>query len=171
MAYARPQRLRFVFVLVSLAITATAWSNPHHDTSESLARLRKVPTKVTLSSAVLELHAEVWRDFMPGMVDEPGRAPDGGRPMLVTFNLIWRTKARPKTSLHAQKVWLVHDTSVWETTDIDQTSHALDDGSIDVRGGPNWAPRSLIDVIVRFADDQGKTFDIAVRKQPISASV
>lgn len=83
---------------------------------------------------------------------------------MVVFNLIWRSGTRrPSPPFHAQKVWVVQGRSVWETSDIEQSGDALDGERMTVRGGPNWTPRSLVDVIVRLVDDQGKTIDIAIR--------
>ena len=83
---------------------------------------------------------EAWRDFMPVCMMGTARqcAPDGGRPMMVVFNLIFRSGTRPRTPLHAQKVWVVQGKSVWETTNIEQPGDALDDVRMTVRGGPNW---------------------------------
>jgi len=162
-----------IFVLACSAIIAPSWSSPPQSVSVSPSTLRRVPASVAISSGVLQLQAEAWRDFMPVCMMGTARqcAPDGGRPMMVVFNLIFRSGTRPRTPLHAQKVWVVQGKSVWETTNIEQPGDALDDVRMTVRGGPNWTPRSLIDVIVRFVDDQGRTIDIAVRKQPIRASV
>lgn len=160
-------------VLVCSANIASSWSRPPQSVSVSLSTLRRVPTSVYISSAVLELEAEAWRDFMPArMLDtEPQGASDGGRPMMVAFNLRCRGGTWPSARLHAQKVWVLQGKSVWETSDVEPLGDAIEGVRMTVRGGPNWKPRSLVDVIVRFVDDQGKTIDIAIRKQPIRASV
>lgn len=161
--------------LLTLAISCSAASTPSWPssttTSVSVSELRKVPTSVSVSSAVLRLQAEAWRDFMPTVraaADPPGAA-DGGRPMAVFFQLI-HSGPRPTRPLHARTLWVLHGDSVWETSVIEQSGDALDDVRMWVRGGPYWSPHSHVDVIVRFADDQGKTFDLAARDQLIQAS-
>jgi hypothetical protein len=161
-------------LVIALACSATAtqgWSSPK--TSVSVLDLRKVPTSISVGSAVLQLQAEIWRDFMPiaRMDTDPPGAADGGRPMMVSFQLIHHSGPRPAKPLHARTVWVLQGDSVWKTSVVEQSGDALDDVRMTVRGGPYWAPRSYVDVIVRFADDQGKTIDLAARKQEIHASV
>ena len=163
------RRVVIVLVLSCWVVVATSWSIAH-TLSVSVSTLRNVPTSITVSSVVLQLQAEAWRDFMPisrTATDPPG-APDGGRPMMVSFQLTHHGQ-RPSRPLHARTVWLVQGNSVWEWSTIEQSSEALDGLRMRVRGGPYWSPRSYLDVVVRFADDQGKTFDLAVHNQLLQA--
>ena len=164
-------RRRLLAIAISCSATMTSSFPSPAATSVSVSELRKVPASVSVSSAVLRLQAEAWRDFMPRArtpTDPPG-APDGGRPMAVFFQLI-HAGPRPTQPLHARTVWVLQGDSVWETSAIQQSGDALDDVKMWVGGGPYWSPRSHVDVIVRFTDDQGKTFDLAARDQLIQAS-
>jgi hypothetical protein len=161
-------------LVIALACSATGtpvWSSPEAS-SASVMDLQKVPTSISVGSTVLQLQAEAWRDFMPIARmdrDAPGAA-DGGRPMMVSFQLIRHSGPRPAKPLHARTVWVLQGDSVWKTSVIEQSADALDDVRMTVRGGPYWAPWSHVDVVVRFADDHGQTMDLAVRNQEIHAS-
>jgi hypothetical protein len=168
--YTINRRRMFVLLLSCSAAITSSWPSPQTG-SVSASALQKVPTSITVSSAVLRLQAEAWRDFMPiaRMATDPPGAPDGGRPMMVIFQLV-HSGARPIRPVHARTVWLIQGDSVWESSVIEQSNDALDDVRMTVRGGPFWSPRSRLDVVVRFADDQGRTFDLAVRDQLVQAS-
>jgi hypothetical protein len=165
------RRRMFVIAFACSATFTQVWSSPKAS-SVSVMDLRKAPTSISVGSTILQLQAEAWRDFMPiaRMDTDPLGAADGGRPMMVFFQLIHRSGPRPSKPLHARTVWVLQGDSVWETSVIEQSGDALDDVRMSVRDGPYWAPRSYVDVVVRFADDQGKTIDLAVRHQGIHAS-
>jgi hypothetical protein len=161
-------RRHLLILAVSCPAITPTWSNPTTP-SFSISGLRTVPTSISFSSAVLQLQAEAWRDFMP-IVRMPTDPTNGGRPMLVFFQII-HSGPRPSQPLHARTVWLLQGDSIWQSSEIEQSADAQDNVKMMVRGGPYWSPRSHFDVVVRFVDDHGKTFDLAVRDQLVKVSV
>jgi hypothetical protein len=163
-------RRRLLILAASYPAISPTWSSPTTP-SLSVSELRKVPTSISFSSAVLQLQAEAWRDFMPivGMPTDPQTSPDGGRPMMVLFQVL-HTGPRPSQPLHARTVWLLKGDSIWQSSEIEQSADALDNVKMMVRGGPYWTPRSHFDVVVRFGDDHGKTFDLAARDQLVQVA-
>ena len=169
-SYAITCRQMFALVIACSATITAAWSSTDVRPL-TVSELRKVPTSITVSSGVLRLQAEAWRNFMPivGKHADPAVSPDGGGPMMVFFQLIC-SGPRPSKQLHARTVWLLQGDSKWESSNIEQAADALDDFKMTVHGGPYWSQRSHFDIVVRFSDDDGKIFDLALRDSLIQAA-
>ena len=166
-------RRRILAIALACSASVTpGWHSAKASSTSTIIDLRKVPTSISVGSTVLQLQAEAWRDFMPmaRMDTDPPGAADGGRPMTVSLQLIRHSGPRLARPLRARTVWVLQGDSVWETSVIAQSDDARGEVRIMVRDGPYWAPRSHVDVVVRFADNQGQTMDIAVRNQEIQVS-
>jgi hypothetical protein len=147
--------------------------------SESLsaADLQDAQESVAVGSLKLRLTAYLWRDFMPmALADDSVAAREAlaaARGMMASIKLIDENgKPLPK-SLHAEVVCVVQGDHIWQTSAIEESRDESDPSTISfvIRKGPQWKPRSFVDVFFRIKEENGVPLLLVVHHQIINAAV
>jgi hypothetical protein len=81
-------------------------------------------------------------------------------------------KPLPK-SLHADEVYLVQGDRLWQTSAIEERRDESNPSTLEfvIRKGPQWEPRSFVDIFVRIKDGKGVPFLLVVHHQVINVAV
>jgi|SRR5665213_525232 len=147
--------------------------------SESLsaADLQDAQESIAVGSWKLRMTAYLWRDFMPmALPDDSAAAREAlaaARGMMASVKLVGENgKPLPK-SLHAEVVCVVQGGHIWQTSAIEESRDESNPSilSFVIRKGPQWEPRSFVDVFVRIKDGNGVPLLLVVHHQIINAAV
>lgn len=172
---ARMLGLAYVVFWTLLGGNASAQAVP----DEQLESLQAVPHAediLNLGKSVLRLQAYIWRDFMPMVFPEdPVEAKAAvarARGMIASIRLVDVNGNPLPPKLHAISVWIVQGDRVWRTNSIEEKCDDPDQSTCDVivRKGPQWQPRTYVDLVVEFKGEYGKGFFLALRHQIIRAT-
>jgi hypothetical protein len=110
--------------------------------------LRAVPLQLVTNSQTLQGKLVIWRNLMPGI----GTSNDKG--IIAVFTISRQNDTSPPTDIRIQKVSLVSDNEVWETTKIQfADSASVYHGT--VSNGPFWNAGKTVDAVVEFQDSTG----------------
>ncbi|MEJ2050588.1 MAG: hypothetical protein P8Y60_12265 [Calditrichota bacterium] len=135
------------------------------------------PPKPDLSSAQdtigiagvqLILETYLWRDFMPV-------SPPDGKPLRAVVNLIPVNSETLPPNITMDKIWIINGKEIWSDT-LNNAGQKVAGANLPklemmAQNGPKWEPGSLVKVIVRVKDDQGKTYLLQVKDLPIHKTV
>jgi hypothetical protein len=148
----------------------------HRPESLSAADLLDARESIAVGSLKLRLTAYLWRDFMPmAVADDSAAAREAlaaARGMMVSVKLIDENgKPLPK-SLHAEVVCVVQGDHIWQTSAIEESRDESNPSSLGfvIRKGPQWEPRSFVDVFVRIKEGNGVPLLLVVHHQIINAA-
>jgi hypothetical protein len=167
--------LTYVFFWTLLGENALAQAVP----DEKLDSRQAVPHAeelLNLGNSVLRLQAYIWRDFMPmALPEDPVEAKAAvarARGMIASIKLVDINGNSLPPKIHAISVWIVQGDRVWRTNSIEERCDDADQSTCDVivRKGPQWRPRTYVDLVVQFKGEYGKGFLIALRHQIIKAT-
>ncbi len=144
--------------------------------SLSAADLLDAKESITIGSSKLRLTAEIWRDFMPMALADDSAAARAAlaatRGMMIGVKVIDEGgKSLPK-SLHAEVVYVVQGDRIWQSSAIEQRRNESNPSVLDleIRKGPQWEPRSFVDIFVRIKDGNGAPFLLVVHHQIINVA-
>jgi len=104
------------------------------------AGLRAAPERVELSGREYTLSASLWRDFEP-------IAPPDGQPLALVFKVAPTDSAPGPDEPAVERVWVLGETEQWSPRVEKPLSGQLEHHA---RGGPKWAPGTVVDVVVRL---------------------
>jgi hypothetical protein len=147
--------------------------------SESLsaADLQDAQESITVGSLKLRLTAYLWRDFMPmALADDSAAAREAlaaARGVMASVKLVDENgKPLPK-SFHAEVVCIVQGGHIWQTSAIEESRDESNPSTLSfvVRKGPQWEPRSYVDVFVRIKKGNGVPVLMVAHHQIINAAV
>jgi hypothetical protein len=109
------------------------------------------------------------------LADDSAAARDAlatARGIMATVKLINENgKPLPK-SLHAKVVCVVQSDRIWQTSAIEERRDESNPSSLDfvIRKGPQWEPRSFVDVFVRIKEGNGVPRLLVIHHQIINAA-
>jgi hypothetical protein len=147
--------------------------------SESLstADLQDAQESIAVGSSKLRLTAYLWRDFMPMALANDSAAARAAlaaaRGVMASVKLVDENgKPLPK-SLHAEVVCVVQGGHIWQTSAIEETRDESNPSTLTfvIRKGPQWEPRSFVDVFVRIKEGNGVPLLLVAHHQIINAAV
>ena len=135
------------------------------------------PPKPDLSSAQdtigiagvqLILETYLWRDFMPV-------SPPDGKPLRAAVNLIPVKNENLLPNITMDKIWIINGKEIWSDT-LNNAGQKVSGENLPrlkmmAQNGPKWEPGSLVKVIVRVKDDQGKIYLLQAKDQQIQKTV
>lgn len=131
--------------------------------------LSQAQIEVSIDGRGYRLLAEMWRNHIPRIEGSPLQ-----RPMLV---LIWVSAVDGNPipdAILADSVWLVQGDDIWQGEFSDELR--LQDPSRRhqheriARDGPLWEPGSVVDVIVRVLDGDGRYYLLKINQQRIKVA-
>jgi len=164
--------------IIALSLMGGMASCAHELNSESLsnADLLDARESIAVGSLKLRLTAYLWRDFMPmALADDSAAAREAlaaARGIMASIKLIDENgKPLPK-SLHAKVVCVVQGDRIWQTSAIQESRDESNPSSLDlvIRKGPQWEPRSFVDVFVRINEGNGVPRLLVIHHQIINAA-
>jgi hypothetical protein len=150
----------------------------HELKSESLsaADLLDARESIAIGSLNLRLTAYLWRDFMPmALADDSAAAREAlaaARGMIAIVKLIDENGKPLSKSFHAEEVCIVQGDHIWQTSAIEERRDESNPSSLDfvIRKGPQWEPRSFVDVFVRIKEGSGVPLLLVVHHQIIDVA-
>jgi hypothetical protein len=167
--------LAYIFLWTLLGGNALALPAPDGKL-ESLQAAPHAEEVLSLGNSVLRLQAYIWRDFMPmALPEDPVEAKAAvarARGMIASIKLVDINGNPLPPKLHAVSVWIVQGDQVWQTNSIEERCDDSNQSTCDVivRKGPQWQPRTYVDLVVEFKGEKGKSFLLALRHQIIKAT-
>jgi hypothetical protein len=115
----------------------------------TVERLRAVRTALEMDGATLRLSSSLWRDFMHA---------DGDGQALTGVIKVEAADGGPlPEGLSIASVWLTTGDEIWKPDDLEPRGSAGGTSELEViaRGGPEWRPNTLVDVVARIEDGDG----------------
>jgi len=138
--------------------------------------LRGAPQTIQVDGVVLQLKAQVWRDFMPGLLSgadtKPGESAVPGRRMIAALRVAARDGQRVPKGIRVDAGWIIFGDRVWASQPAEEQPRdpAAYDLSVTMRNGPKWPPQAVVDIVVRIVDSKGVAQLLALRNQKIEAA-
>jgi len=167
---------RFFFFLVCLVALKCFAGSAHAETPVPLEALRDAPQSIRVDGVVVHLKAEVWRDFMPGLLSDTDTQSEEsavpGRPMTAALRVVARNGLRIPQEMRVDVAWVILRDRIWQSLPSeDQPRYpAAHEVAVTIRNGPKWPPRAEVDIVVRIVDGNGATYLLASRGQRIRAA-
>ncbi len=120
--------------------------------SASIRELQTAPNKVTINERSYAIDTYLWRDFMPSTT--PGKG------MIAKVRLKAQDGKAVPSTLIPDKLWVIksNNQAVWETTFSDEPRISNQFVEMVARGGPQWEPGSVVDVVLRLHDGKNNTY-------------
>lgn len=123
---------------------------------------------IRIAGVQLVLETYLWRDFMPV-------SPPDGKPLRAAVNLIPVNSENLPPNITMDKIWIINGKEIWSDT-LTYTGQKTSGTNIPTlkmmaQNGPKWEPGSLVKVIVRVKDDQGKIYLLQAKDQEIQKTV
>jgi hypothetical protein len=137
----------------------------------SLAALRAVPMRVSVSSTTLRISVYLWRDFQPRVSlrrDFQPASPPDGQPLIAVVRV--RTVAEALLpEISAGRIAVIRRGQAWIAPMVEENPYSRGDSRLEVvaRNGPRWGPGILVDVILELRDSSGKAHLIRVPDEEI----
>lgn len=104
--------------------------------------LRATPTTAMVSGQLVQLQADLWRDFMPAVAGSPD-----GQPLAVVVRL-----TDPIATVRVEHIWVIFGDQIW-SADTEQVPGTQDWVA---RGGPKWGPGVRVDVVAQLREAEGR---------------
>jgi hypothetical protein len=143
--------------------------------SLSAADLLDARESIAVGSLKLRLTAYLWRDFMPmALADDSAAAREAlaaARGMMASVKIIDQNGKPIPKSLHAEVACVVQGDHIWQTSAIEESRDDPSSLGFVIRKGPQWEPRSFVDVFVRIKEGNGDTLLLVVHHQIINAAI
>ncbi len=112
--------------------------------SKTATALKKVPKTVLIEGKKLELSAELWRDFMPGV-------GDAEKSLRAAVSISVNGDADLPMNLSFIKLVVIHSDSLWIQSIVNSERSDAIRLKANTQGGPEWKPESKADVVVEFS--------------------
>jgi hypothetical protein len=127
----------------------------------SLAALRAIPKRVSISSTTLRISVHLWRDFQP-------ICPPDGKP-LIAFVRVSAVAEALLPAISADRIAVIRGGQAWIAPVVEETLDSRGDSHLTVaaRNGPKWGPGVLVDVVLELRDADGKAHLIRVPNEEI----
>jgi len=164
-------------VVVCLATLQCFADSTGAETLAPLEALRGAPKSVEVDGVVVQLKAQVWRDFMPGFLSDTATQSQEsavpGRPMIATLRVIARNGLQIPQRIRVDVAWVILGDLIWESRPSEEQPRdpAAHEVAVTMRNGPKWPPKAVVDVVVRIVDTNGATHLLASRGQKIEAAM
>jgi hypothetical protein len=142
-----------------------------------LEALRDAPQSIRVDGVVVHLKAEVWRDFMPGLVSDTDTQSEEsavpGRPMTAALRVIARNGLRIPQEIRVDVAWVILRGRIWQSQPSEDQPRdpAAHEVALTIQNGPKWPPQAVVDIVVRIVDGNGATYLLASRGQKIQAAM
>jgi hypothetical protein len=127
----------------------------------SLAALRAVPLRVSISSTSLRISVFLWRDFQPTF-DRDGH-------LLIAAVRVSTVAEALLPEISAGRIAVIRRGQAWIAPMVEENPYSRGDSHLEVvaRNGPRWGPGILVDVILELRDSSGKAHLIRVPDEEI----
>jgi hypothetical protein len=89
------------------------------------------------------------------------------RGLIVTVRLIDEGGPPLPKSFHVEMVYVIQGDQIWQTSEIEQ---GRNQSEFVIRKGPQWEPRSFVDIFLRITDGKGAPFLLVVKFQTIDVA-
>ena len=126
------------------------------------AQVRTAATSAVLSGQTVQIDAYLWRDFQPS-------SPADGKPLTATVDARTADGTILRSTVSADSVWVISGTQAWATRAVEQQAPNATSPYLQIvaRDGPNWAPGTHVDVVVRLHDGAGPAVYVRIADQTI----
>jgi hypothetical protein len=147
----------FVLGVMSLLIAMTnvgcgGTKTPMSAPTPSATFLRSIPLQTVSNNKILQGRLAIWRNLMPST--DPLNSG-----VIATFIINSEDDREVLTDIKIQKISLVSEESVWETTKVEFYSNTSQFNGT-VRNGPLWEEGKTVDAVATFQDTVGNTQQI-----------
>jgi hypothetical protein len=167
---------RMLSIVVCFATLEGFAASTRAETLVPLEALRGAPQSIQVDGVVVQLKAQVWRDFMPGSLsDADTQSPESavpGRPMIAALRVIARNGLRIPQGIRVDVAWVILRDRIWQSQPAEEQPRdaAAHEFVITMRNGPKWPPQAVVDIVVRIVDSNGAAHLLASRHQKIEAA-
>lgn len=141
--------MRTTFFILSVLILSAAGCNnelPEDGigTDAKLAKtLQEIPESLVIDGKTMTLTAELWRNFMPFIGEEPNS-------LHALVSVSAEDGSTLPTFLNFTKLVVLKGDSVWVQT-IEKSERSTNENiRANTKGGPGWQPESEVDVVVEL---------------------
>jgi hypothetical protein len=168
---------RFLSFIVCFAVLECFAGSTHTGTPVSLKALRDAPQSIRVDGVVVHLKADVWRDFMPGLLSDTDTQSEdsavSGKPMTAALRVIVRNGLRMPQGMRVDVAWVILRDRIWQSQPSEEQPRdpAAHEVAVTIRNGPKWPPQAIVDIVVRIVDGNGATYLLASRGQKIRAAM
>ena len=123
---------------------------------------------IRIAGVQLILETYLWRDFMPV-------SPKDGKPLRAVVNLIPVNQPNLPPEVVMDKIWIIKDKETWSDS-LSYVGQKMPTANLPklemmAQGGPKWEPGTLVKVVVRVKDQQGKIYLLQAKDQEIHRTV
>ena len=123
---------------------------------------------IRIAGVDLVLETYLWRDFMPV-------SPKDGKQLRAVVNLIPVNQPNLPPEVVMDKIWIIKDKETWSDS-LSYVGQKMPTANLPklemmAQGGPKWEPGTLVKVIVRVKDQQGKIYLLQAKDQEIHRTV